>query len=153
MTSLAQRITDLRTEKGLSRPELAAALGLPKNAIEKFETGRQTPTQEQQAQMAQFFAVTPAYLRGESNDRDQQEGWLGGNFVDDEPAPTPVRRAPSKPAPISHANGEGGSLLDPLMKNKAFQDMVRSTVLEVLRSPEGQELLAQAVRHQLNRLK
>ena len=35
------------------------------------------------------------------------------------------------------------------MKNKAFQDMVRATVLEVLRSPEGQELLAQAVRRQL----
>ena len=153
MTSLAQRITELRTEKGMSRPELSAALGLPKNAVEKFETGRQTPTQEQQAKMSQFFAVTSAYLRGESNNRDQQEGWLGGSFVDDEPAPAPVRRAAPRPAPVSHGKDEGGSLLDPLMKNRAFQDMVRATVLEVLRSPEGQELLAQAVRHQINRLK
>ena len=30
MISLAQRITELRTEKGMSRPELSAALGLPK---------------------------------------------------------------------------------------------------------------------------
>ena len=149
MTSLAQRITELRTEKGMNRPELSAALGLPKNAIEKFETGRQTPTQEQQTKLADFFGVTLAYLRGESSSRDQQEGWLGGNFTDDEPAPAPTRRAVSRPAPVSHTSGEGGSLLDPLMKNKAFQDMVRATVLEVLRSPEGQELLAQAVRRQL----
>lgn len=149
MTSLAQRITELRTEKGLSRPELSAALGLPKNAIEKFETGRQTPTQEQQAKLAAYFDVSPFYLRGESNDRTRQDSWMDGSFVDDEPAPAPTRRAVSRPAPVSHTSGEGGSLLDPLMKNKAFQDMVRATVLEVLRSPEGQELLAQAVRRQL----
>lgn len=149
MTSLAQRITELRTEKGLSRPELSAALGLPKNAIEKFETGRQTPTQEQQAKLAAYFDVSPFYLRGESNDRTRQDSWMDGSFVDDEPAPSPVRRAAPRPAPAAHTSGEGGSLLDPLMKNKAFQDMVRATVLEVLRSPEGQELLAQAVRRQL----
>ena len=149
MVTLAQRITELRTERGMSRPELSAALGLPKNAIEKFETGRQTPTQEQQAKMAAYFEVSPFYLRGESNDRTRQEAWMDGGFVDDEPAPAPVRRAAPRPAPVSHGKDEGGSLLDPLMKNKAFQDMVRATVLEVLRSPEGQELLAQAVRRQL----
>ena len=149
MVTLAQRITELRTERGMSRPELSAALGLPKNAIEKFETGRQTPTQEQQAKMAAYFEVSPFYLRGESNDRTRQETWMDGGFVDDEPAPAPVRRAAPRPAPVSHGKDEGGPLLDPLMKNKAFQDMVRATVLEVLRSPEGQELLAQAVRGQL----
>lgn len=149
MVTLAQRITELRTDRGMSRPELSAALGLPKNAIEKFETGRQTPTQEQQAKMAAYFEVSPFYLRGESNDRTRQETWMDGGFVDDEPAPAPVRRAAPRPAPVSHGKDEGGSLLDPLMKNKAFQDMVRATVLEVLRSPEGQELLAQAVRRQL----
>ena len=149
MVTLAQRITELRTDRGMSRPELSAALGLPKNAIEKFETGRQTPTQEQQAKMAAYFEVSLFYLRGESNDRTRQESWMDGGFVDDEPAPAPVRRAAPRPAPVSHGKDEGGSLLDPLMKNKAFQDMVRATVLEVLRSPEGQELLAQAVRRQL----
>lgn len=149
MVTLAQRITELRTDRGMSRPELSAALGLPKNAIEKFETGRQTPTQEQQAKMAAYFEVSPFYLRGESNDHTRQETWMDGGFVDDEPAPAPVRRAAPRPAPVSHGKDEGGSLLDPLMKNKAFQDMVRATVLEVLRSPEGQELLAQAVRGQL----
>ena len=36
MVTLAQRIEELRTAKGLSRPALAAALGLPRTAIEKF---------------------------------------------------------------------------------------------------------------------
>ena len=53
MITLAQRITELRTQKGMSRPELSLALGLPKTAVEKFETGRQTPTQEQQKKMAE----------------------------------------------------------------------------------------------------
>ena len=153
MVTLAHRITELRTERGMSRPELSAALGLPKNGIEKFETGRQTPTQEQQAKMAAYFEVSPFYLRGESNDRTRQETWMDGGFVDDEPAPAPVRRAAPRPAPVSHGKDEGGSLLDPLMKNRAFQDMVRATVLEVLRSPEGQELLAQAVRRQLRSMR
>ena len=34
MISLAQRITELRTEKGMSRPELSAALGLPKSWLD-----------------------------------------------------------------------------------------------------------------------
>ena len=40
MITMAQRIEELRTEKGLSRPALSAALGFPKTAAEKFETGR-----------------------------------------------------------------------------------------------------------------
>ena len=55
MITMAQRITSLRTERGISRPALSAALGLPKNAVEKFETGRQTPSQEQQAKIAAYF--------------------------------------------------------------------------------------------------
>ena len=56
MVTMQQRIEALRTEKGLSRPALAAALGLPKGSVDKFETGRQTPTKEQQEKMASFFA-------------------------------------------------------------------------------------------------
>ena len=69
-------------------------------------------------------------------------------------SPRPPRIRPRQSAPVSHpAPGEeGGSLLAPLLKNRAFQDMVRDTVLEVLRSPEGQKLLEQAVRHQLRNM-
>ena len=44
-----------------------------------------------------------------------------------------------------------GAVFSALLKSKSFQDMVRSTVLEVLRSPEGQQLLAKAVRKELDR--
>ena len=33
MVTMAQRIEELRTQRGLSRPALSAALGLPKNAV------------------------------------------------------------------------------------------------------------------------
>ena len=51
MVTMAQRIEALRAERNLSRPALSAALGFPKNAAEKFETGRQTPSQDQQKKL------------------------------------------------------------------------------------------------------
>ena len=77
-------------KRGLSRPQLSAALGLPKSAMEKFETGRQTPTQDQQKKLADYFGVSLFYLRGESDDRTRMESWLSG-AVDEPPAP-PARR-------------------------------------------------------------
>ena len=86
MITLAQRIEALRTERGLSRPALSQALGFPKNAAEKFETGQ-----------------------------DQ------------------------------------GTVFDAFLHSKAFQDMIRAAVQEALRSPEGQDILTQAVRKELAR--
>ena len=62
MITIGQRIEELRTQRGMSRPALSAALGLPKTAMEKFETGRQTPTQEQQEKLAAFFGVDQVCL-------------------------------------------------------------------------------------------
>ena len=67
MVALAQRITELREERGMSRPALAQALGFPKPAIEKFETGRLTPSQEQQQKLADFFEVSLFYLQGKDH--------------------------------------------------------------------------------------
>ena len=150
MVTMAQRITELRTERNMSRPELSVALGLPKNAAEKFETGRATPTQEQQNKMADFFGISIFYLKGESNDRTRQDSWMEGNFEDEEPVSIPKFKPAPAPVRSSPSSG-GGSLVEPMLKNKAFQEMVRATVLEVLRSPEGQELIARAVRHELNK--
>lgn len=148
MITMAQRIEELRMAKAMSRPALAAALGLPRTAVEKFETGRQTPTQEQQEKLADFFGVSLFYLRGESGDKTKMEDWMDGAFMDAPQAPLPApRRAPkgeSAPAP-----GGQGSMLDALISGKKFQDSLRAAVLEVLRSPEGQELLAKAIRREL----
>ena len=59
------------------------------------------------------------------------------------PIPAPKK---AKPAP---APSGGGTMLDALFANKQAKEQFRAMVLEVLRSPEGQELLAKAVRREL----
>jgi transcriptional regulator with XRE-family HTH domain len=157
MDTIAQRIQALRTERGLSRPALAQALGFGKNAVEKFETGRQTPSKEQQARMAEFFGVSVFYLRGESGDRTRQDTWLEGDFADDGPghipAPAPVKAKGTPAGQGLSAGGGQGTLLDSFLTSKQFQELLQTTVLSALRSPEGQELLAQAVRKEIIRQK
>ena len=86
MVTLAQRLEQLRTERNLSRPALAAALGFPRMAVEKFETGRQTPTQDQQKKIADYFGVSVPYLRGENDDPTRMDDWMDGAFLDVTPA-------------------------------------------------------------------
>lgn len=148
MVTMAQRIEELRMAKAMSRPALAAALGLPKTAVEKFETGRQTPTQEQQEKLANYFGVSLFYLRGESSDKTKMEDWMDGAFMDAPPTPPAAPRRTPKSESAPAAGGEG-SMLDSLISGKKFQDSLRAAVLEVLRSPEGQEILAKAIRREL----
>lgn len=146
MVTLAQRIEELRTEKGLSRPEFSQALGFPKNAAEKFETGRQTPTREQQEKMANYFGVSIFYLTGESNDRTRQEDWLGGAIpVEDGEEFRPIPAAPIKKQKAAPA-AEGG-MLDSVLATKQVRELLRDIVLDTLRSPEGQALILRAVKH------
>ena len=153
MITMAQSIEALRTERGLSRPALSAALGFPKTAVEKFETGRQTPTQDQQDKLASYFGVSLFYLRGESDDPTRMESWLNTGYVEEEPAPRPVPRpaAPKIVAQSSAAGQNDSNMFSAFMKSKSFQDLLRATVLDVLRSPEGQELIAKAVRKEVGR--
>ena len=153
MITMAQRIEALRTERGLSRPALSAALGFPKTAVEKFETGRQTPTQDQQDKLASYFGVSLFYLRGESDEPTRMESWLNTGYVEEEPAPRPVPRpaAPKIVAQSSAAGQNDSNMFSAFMKSKSFQDLLRATVLDVLRSPEGQELIAKAVRKEVGR--
>ena len=151
MITMAQRIEALRTERGISRPALSYALGFPKTAMEKFETGRQTPTQDQQKKLADYFGVSLFYLKGESDDPTRMEIWLnGGDVPDDSPrqisAPAPAQKKP-RPAAVQ----EDGAVFGALLKSPSFQALLRSAVSEVLRSPEGQEILAKAVRRELGR--
>lgn len=150
MVSMAQRIEELRGKKNLSRPALAAALGFPKTAIEKFETGRQTPTQDQQKQLAAFFGVSVFYLRGETSDGASMGDWMDGAFVDSAPAPVPApRRAERAPEPVlASSGGEQSTVFDAFLTGKKFQEALRAAVLDVLRSPAGRELLAQAARRE-----
>jgi len=146
---MAQRLEALRVERGISRPALSAALGFPKTAMEKFETGRQTPTQDQQNKLANYFGVSLFYLRGESDDPTRMETWLNGGDVPDD-GPEPARPAVQK-RPRPAAVQEDGAVFGALLKSPSFQALVRSAALEALRSPEGQEILAKAIRRELGR--
>ena len=149
MVTLAQRLEELRTERGLSRPALSAELGFPKNAVEKFETGRQTPTREQQEKIAFYFGVSAFYLRGESSDRTRQDNWMDAAYAEEPPVsvptPPPAARCPRESAGETHGTG-----LDSLLSGKQFRDLLRAAVLDTLSSPEGQELIAKAVRRELS---
>ncbi len=149
MVTLAQRIEALRDEKGLSRPGLSTALGFPKNAIEKFETGRATPTKEQQDKLADFFGVSLFYLRGESNDRTRLDAWLDGDFSlsHDTPDHVPMKAAPQPKAQSGSPSspGSGAGLFDAFLSSKQFQQLLHQTVLDTLRSPEGEQLIAKVV--------
>lgn len=152
MVTMAQRIEALRTEQNLSRPALAAALSLPRTAIEKFETGRQTPSREQQEKLAAFFGVSVFYLRAESDDRTTQSTWMDLAYAENSspsPAPIPKKAVATPPRPQPAA--EGGTVFDAVLHSKGFQDMLRTAVLDALRSPEGQDLLTQAIRRELGR--
>lgn len=149
MATLAQRIEQLRTERNLSRPALAAQLGFPKNAPEKFETGRATPTKEQQERMADYFGVSLFYLKGESNDRTRQDTWLEGNFSSGDGEHIPMKAAPPKKPHADTSGGGQGTLFDSFLNSRQFQDMVRDAVVDVLRSPQGEEILAKAVRKEI----
>lgn len=148
MVTLAQRIEALRTERGLSRPALSAALGLPKGAVEKFETGRQTPTRDQQTKLADYFGVSLFYLRGESNDRTRQEDWMNDTYPDEPERPAPP---PPKPKAAKQPEGDQGTMWDALLGSRQIQDLLRSVVLDTLKSPEGQAIIAKAVQKELNR--
>ena len=153
MVTLAQRLEALRTEKGLTRPALSLALGLPKNAVEKFETGRQTPTRDQQTKLAGYFGVSLAYLQGTSDDPTRQDSWMTAALSGAEPEPeTPVRRPAPKPKALAPDGSQGG-ILAALLSNKAFHDTLKAEILEVLRTREGQELLSQIVKKELDRQK
>ena len=154
MVTLAQRLEELRTKQGLTRPALATALGLPRNAIEKFETGRQTPTKDQQNKLANYFGVSLAYLQGESDDPTSMANWMTAALSGAEPDPVPVRKAAPAPKAKTITDGSGQSgVLAALLSNKAFHDTLRAEILEVLRTQEGQALLADIVRKEINKQK
>lgn len=154
MVTLAQRLEFLRTQHGMTRPGLSAALGFPRNAIEKFETGRQTPTKDQQEKICAYFGVSSFYLKGESDDPTRQDNWMNAALsgVEEEPVVRP-RPAPVKKPVVQTANDGNGSLVQSFLNNKAFQETVRTMVLETLRTPEGQELLSQIVRKEIGKQK
>ena len=144
MVNLSQRLSQLRSEKNISRVELAAKLGLPKMSIEKFETGRLTPTKEQQTKLAGFFGVSVEYLQGTSDDPTVMTDWLSGAVPAEEEAQP--RKPEPEPARVISQSGSRGNEDNAVWNLLLKSDTFREAVLNVLRSPEGRELIAKAAK-------
>ena len=89
-----------------------------------------------------------AYLRGETDDPTSMDNWLSGAVPAEDPVvlPKAVRRATAAVVAQSGDSGknDGGAVFSALLKSDSFKALVRETVLDVLKSPEGQALLAKA---------
>jgi putative transcriptional regulator len=57
MLSIANRVRELRTERGLSQSELADAVGVSRQTVGAIEAGRHVPSVTIAIAIAQFFGV------------------------------------------------------------------------------------------------
>lgn len=67
----SNRIKELRKAHGLSQAQLASKTGLSVHSINSYESGRREPNSKAMACLEQYFNVSGAYLRGETDDRDR----------------------------------------------------------------------------------
>ena len=72
MSTFAQRMIELRVEKGLKKTDVAKGTKLSRSAITMYEKGiRDNPTLPILKRIANFFDVSLDYLTGNSNIRDK----------------------------------------------------------------------------------
>jgi len=64
MSKFAERLKEVRDEKGLSQSALARAVGLSQACISKWESGERTPHVDCLILLAKFFGCTSDYLIG-----------------------------------------------------------------------------------------
>ena len=105
---------------------------------------------EAQKKMAEYFGVSVEYLRGESNDPTTMDNWLSGNVPEDEPE---VVIQPKKTIVASAESSNSDTApLTAMLRSEAFRAIVRETVVEVLKSTEGQKMIANAVKSEMRKL-
>ena len=63
-----ERLRQLRLEKGLTQKQLAEAVGLTKNALGNYESGRREPSIDLIKKFCTLFGVTSDYLLGLSDE-------------------------------------------------------------------------------------
>lgn len=67
MEGLAQKLKDLRLEKGLDKSEVSKMLGLSKNAFGNYEAGIREPSLDILKRICIIFDVSSDYLLGLEN--------------------------------------------------------------------------------------
>lgn len=72
---LNERLKALRKEKKLTQKELANALDVPYRTLLNWELDQRMPSYENMVKLQEFFNVSGAYLRGETDQRTPMEKW------------------------------------------------------------------------------
>lgn len=72
MDHFAQRLKQLRQEKGLSQDALGEIIGVSNHAVSTYETGKNYPEVKKFFILAEYFEVSLDYLAGWSDIREIQ---------------------------------------------------------------------------------
>ncbi len=68
-SKLAQRLIDLRKDKGLTQTQAASEIGIDYAAIRNYENSLREPNSKAMATLEKYYGVSGAYLRGETDER------------------------------------------------------------------------------------
>ena len=71
--SFAERLQELREDKGISRKDLAASLNITVSALGMYEQGRREPNIDMLIKMADYFDVSIDFLVGRSFKNENNE--------------------------------------------------------------------------------
>lgn len=72
---IAKRLKELRKEFGLTQQQLSDKTGITIRSIRNYETEIREPNSKSMAILENFFNVSGAYLRGETNERNNNMIW------------------------------------------------------------------------------
>ena len=64
MEIFAERLKELRKEKGITQEQLAEETGLTQGALTRYENGLRSPAANAIITLAKYFGVTTDYLLG-----------------------------------------------------------------------------------------
>lgn len=67
-------LSRLREQKGLTQQELAEELGVSRQAVSQWESGRTFPSMEKQLALSRLYGVSPEALYWEDTAREAEEG-------------------------------------------------------------------------------
>lgn len=70
MSSLGERIKELRIEKELTQEEFGKLFGIVKSTVSLYESGKSTPDDEIKKKISEYFNVSLDYLMGASDIRN-----------------------------------------------------------------------------------
>lgn len=81
-SSFSERLKKLRAERGITQKQLAEETGIGYGTIINYENQQREPNSKNMARLEQYFNVSGAYLRGETDDRDRPY-WEDPDIISD----------------------------------------------------------------------